>query len=236
MKKINPAILMLHFSLLLSMTLICNLQLKAQLLTVDNSPPYNDPVYLVEQVLLDTGVTISNITFNGSPGIPTGANADMIGYFDGSVSNIGITTGVLLNTGSIFDAPGPNDSQNDGIDNGTPGDADLNTIVSPFTTFNAAVLEFDFETVNNTVSFKYVFASEEYNEFVCSDFNDPFAFLISGPGITGVENIALVPSTTIAVAINTVNNGTVGASGSSTGCGGPDSLPLFNQSIFLIEK
>ena len=73
-------------------------------LVVNNSAPFNNPLYLVEQVLLDTGVTVSNVTFNGLPGIPTGANATMIGFFDGSGSNIGIATGVLLNTGSIFDA------------------------------------------------------------------------------------------------------------------------------------
>jgi len=206
----------------------------AQLLVVDNSAPFNEPVYLVEQVLLNTGVTVTNVTFNGSPAIPTGANADMIGYFDGSGSNIGIATGVLLNTGSIFDAPGPNDSPSDGIDNGTPGDGDLNAIVSPFATYNAAVLEFDFETVTDAISFRYVFASEEYNEFVCSDFNDVFVFIISGVTVAlPPTNIALVPSTTTAVAINTVNNGTIGGSGALEGCGGPGDPGLGNSAFFV---
>ncbi len=37
-------------------------------------------------------------------------------------------------------------------------------------------------------------------------FNDVFAFLISGPGITGTKNIALIPGTTIPVAINNLNS------------------------------
>ena len=78
------------FSLLFLNLLVWTGRSYAQLLVVDNSAPFNDPLFLVEQVLLDTGVTVSNVTFNGLPGIPTGANATMIGFFDGSGSNIGI--------------------------------------------------------------------------------------------------------------------------------------------------
>jgi len=46
-----------------------------------------------------------------------------------------------------------------------------------------------------------VFGSEEYNEFVGSQFNDVFAFFVNG------VNYALIPSTTTPVSINTVNNG-----------------------------
>ncbi len=195
-------------------------------LAVDNAPPYNDPVYLVEQVLLGFGLVVTNVTFNGSTVLPTGADADMIGYFNGSGSNIGISAGVIINTGNINDAPGPNDSGSDGIDNMTPGDPDLDILASinqPTSTYNAAVLEFDFETVTDGISFRYVFASEEYNEFVCTQFNDVFGFFIWGPnpagGMYNGVNIALVPGKSLPVGINTVNNGTLGsAGGSSTYC------------------
>ncbi|MFH1319883.1 MAG: choice-of-anchor L domain-containing protein [Bacteroidota bacterium] len=221
----------IYISFLIGLMLVMN-SVNAQLV-VNNSTPYNDPVFLVENILLDAGVTVSNVIFNGSSGIPIDSNANMIGYFNGIASNIGIDAGVILCTGSIFDAPGPNDSGNDGFDNGTPGDPDLYNIVSPYSTFNAAVLEFDFETVTDAISFRYVFASEEYNEYVCSDYNDVFAFLISGPGITGVENIALVPSTSTYVAINTVNNGTIGLQGDSLGCGGQGDPGLNNSTYFV---
>jgi len=209
-------------------------------LAVTNTAPNDDPQYLVQSILLSSGITVSNVTFNGSPAIPTGNVANMIGYFNGVSSNIGITDGVILNTGSIFDAPGPNNSTNDGFDCGAPGDPDLNLLAAnaPNGTYNAAVLEFDFETVTDGISFRYVFASEEYNEYVCSAFNDVFGFFISGPGISGpfsggAENIALVPSTSDYVGINTVNNGSVGFAGSVNGCGGPGDPGLLNSTFFV---
>ena len=39
-----------------------------------------------------------------------------------------------------------------------------------------------------------MFGSDEYLEWVGS-FNDGFAFFISGPGIVGLENLALIPGT-----------------------------------------
>ena len=52
-------------------------------------------------------------------------------------------------------------------------------------TFDASILEFDFITFSDTILFSYVFASEEYKEFVNANFNDAFGFFISGPGISG---------------------------------------------------
>ncbi|MGB3076545.1 MAG: choice-of-anchor L domain-containing protein, partial [Chitinophagales bacterium] len=53
--------------------------------------------------------------------------------------------------------------------------------------------------------FKYVFASEEYAEWVGTIFNDVFALWISGPGITGMVNMAKVPGTNFPVTISNVN-------------------------------
>ena len=144
------------------------------------------------QMLVGAGVTISNVTF-------TGANVAGGSFTGGLADGLGIESGVILSSGNIALAAGPNtDDGATGLNN-TPGDANLNTIVgADHTTFDAAVLEFDFVPATSTVSFRYVFASEEYNEFV-GDFNDVFAFYIDG------QNVALIPGTTTPVSINTVN-------------------------------
>jgi uncharacterized repeat protein (TIGR01451 family) len=144
------------------------------------------------QLLAGPGVVVSNVTF-------TGANVAGGSFTGGVADGLGIESGVILSSGNIASAAGPN--LDDGVTaiNKTPGDPNLNVIVGEtHTTFDAAVLEFDFVPSSNTVSFRYVFASDEYNEFV-GEFNDVFAFFIDG------QNVALIPSTSTPVAINTVN-------------------------------
>ena len=163
--------------------------------------PSYTPQQLVEDVLVGQGVEVSNFSFTG--------NVEARGYFDGSNSNIGVSEGVIISTGRVVDAPGPNETPTS--DFGTeffgPGNLTLSSIVgSP--TFDAAMLEFDFEPKSDTVQFKYVFASNEYMDWVGAGVNDVFAFLISGPGISGEMNVALIPGTTTPVAIDNVNANT----------------------------
>jgi hypothetical protein len=56
------------------------------------------------------------------------------------------------------------------------------------------------------VKFDYVFASEEYNEYVYQGFNDVFGFFMSGPTFPKA-NLALIPNTTTPVSIDNVNGG-----------------------------
>ncbi len=92
-------------------------------------------------------------------GILAGSNA--IGTFD-DASDIGLTNGVLLTTGSVFNAVGPNNSS----DASGPG--------------ALSSLSFDFVAVSPGISWRYVFASEEYEEFVNSSFNDRFSLTLNG--------------------------------------------------------
>lgn len=143
-----------------------------------------------------------NITvFNATLTTASGASGKFTG---GGATNLGVSSGVLLTSGNISAAPGPNFSSGTTTVNGTPGDA-LLTNISGVQTYDATVLEFQFQVQSESVEFNYVFASEEYNEFVGSSFNDVFGFFISGPGISGQENIALVPNTTTTVSINNIN-------------------------------
>ncbi len=71
---------------------------------------------------------------------------------------------------------------------------------------------------DDSLRFEYVFGSEEYNNATCGPYNDAFSFFISGPGITGQDNMALVPGTRIPVAVNSINNGVPGPQGNISNC------------------
>lgn len=169
-------------------------------LTVSNTMT---PQQLVQNVLLGPGVSVSNVTFTGAP--------NAIGEFNGTASNVGLPSGVLITTGDIIYAPGPNVTDAGGTDNLFAGDATMDILAGQLT-YDASILEFDFVPLTDTVTFRYVFGSEEYPEFVNQGFNDVFGFFLSGPGINGpypgnAINIALIPSTTVPVAIDNVNDG-----------------------------
>lgn len=202
---------------------IAGCQIILSQLAIDNSIA---PDGLVSNVLLGAGVEASNISFNGN-------DADILntqfGYFSGGNNIIGLESGIILATGQAQVAVGPNTVGSAYIEL-PEGDAlnvepDLAQIVGPVALRDVAKLEFDFLAQGDTLRFRFVFASEEYNEYTCSSYNDAFGFFISGPGISGnpdfenaAKNIALIPGTNVPVGINTVNQGFAGVSGSNSIC------------------
>ncbi|MGB3076198.1 MAG: choice-of-anchor L domain-containing protein [Chitinophagales bacterium] len=143
-----------------------------------------------------TCVSISNVTYNGA--------SVAVGFFDGSATNLGINAGIMMTSGSVYNAIGPNDNGSVSLANNLPGDDALNTIAA-FPTYDACVIEMDIVPSLDTLYFKYSFGSEEYSEWVGTNFNDVFAFYVSGPGITGEQNIAVVPGNSNPVSVNSIN-------------------------------
>ncbi|MFN3874868.1 MAG: choice-of-anchor L domain-containing protein, partial [Flavobacteriales bacterium] len=139
------------------------------------------PQQLVQDVLLGAGVTVSNISFNGvlNPvGVQPGSAS-----FTATNSNLGLSAGVLLTSGVTQGVAGPASFFARGTTS-TGRDPDLVTLANP-NTHDRAVLEFDCVPQGDSVKFRYVFGSEEYPEYVCTNFNDAFGFFLSGPGING---------------------------------------------------
>ena len=176
---------------------IAGLSLQAQI-TTDNSLTPEELVSL----LVGPDVQVTNIAFTGT--------ATQSGTFVNNNGNLPIGEGIILSTGDIALVVGPNNSGSAGLDTGGGGYPDLNTL-SGVTTFNAAVLEFDFIATGDSLSFNYSFGSEEYNEYVGGGVNDTFGLFLDGPGISGPFenesiNLAIVPgSGGTPVSINTVN-------------------------------
>lgn len=202
MKKITTVLSVL----LMAVSLNGNAQI-----TVQTGQPIAD---YVNNHLLGLGVTASNITFTG--------NAAQIGSFNGTSAGIGFLDGTVISTGQVVGLV-PGSSTNDIFNN--PGDPDLVTVAQSVTTNpdavnstpsnDAGILEFDFVPESDLVTFNFVFASNEYLDYVQTQYNDAFGFFVSGPGISGpfaspagfpngAQNFAVVPGTTLPITISTI--------------------------------
>ena len=174
----------------------------SQPISVNINAPYNNPSYLVDSVLLGSGVTASNISFTGA--------TTAIGFFSNTSAGFPMDSGIIITSGAATIAQGPNNQGGAGQNNQQPGAPILDAITTS-TTYDAAILQFDFIPQSDTISFGFIFASEEYEEYVGSSYNDVFGFFISGPRPNqptnpyADQNIALIPGTSTAVAINNVN-------------------------------
>lgn len=217
-------------------------------ITIDNTSYSTNQ--LVSDILIPSGsgTVVSNVNFRGCLNV---SNRYQAGYFSTNTSTqsqMGMNSGIVLSTGNTADIPlslgtdpGSVSQMSRNYTSGSPGeirssnsasgqDADADNLIAPENYYNAAILEFDFVPVTSFVEFKYVFGSEEYDDesgsafginYNCSGYNDKFAFLLSGPGISGGQgyqndaiNIARL-SNNSEVGINSVNNGSVGSSGGS---------------------
>nr|WP_320153925.1 choice-of-anchor L domain-containing protein [uncultured Draconibacterium sp.] len=186
---------------------------------VAENATYNSysPQDLVNNVLISGCLTAQNVKFgyyeryshswNGwkNHSWSSIAGDRQLGYFNKGNSDFPLSEGLILSTGKIRSAKGPNNlaSKTDEIENNA-GDPDLENISGSYRSYDAAVLEFDFVPAGNTLEFKYIFASEEYREWSCSQFNDAFGFFLSGPGISGKVNLAKLANGT-EVTINNIH-------------------------------
>lgn len=175
----------------------------AQNISVDETFNTED---LVNNILINSScATALNINFSGG----NFANGEKsFGFFDATGTSFPFQNGIILSTGKIINAEGPNSFiTSDGGDINWGGDNDLNQALGLTNTTNATILEFDFIPLGNKISFDYIFASEQYfinaSQNQC-DFTDGFAFLLRKNDETTYRNLAVVPNTNIPVKINTI--------------------------------
>lgn len=155
--------------------------------------------------LIGGGLTVSNVVLN----CDTGGYGT---FSNGNTTNLGITGGILLTSGSAYNSLGPDiggTSLSACPGNSTSSvDVDL-AAVAQQNLYDMCLLEFDIVPTCNQLSISFVFGSEEYPNFVGS-INDAFGFFITGPNPLGGNynalNVALLPNGT-PVSINNVNNG-----------------------------
>ena len=172
------------------------------------------------QKLVGSGVTISGATLTSQSG--------QSAKFTATANAFPFTDGIVLTSGSASGVKGQNNpGTHVSKDWNAAGDTWLELLLPiktpPLLTHDACILEFDLIPNGDSIFFNYIFSSEEYNGYVCTDYTDIFGFKLSGPGIIGYKNIALVPlsatsNQNVPVAINTINNGIPSAGGNISNC------------------
>ena len=207
-------------NLLSFLLFLATYNLSAQII-IDNNSPYDDPLWLVDNVLLGGGIAASNIIYQG--------DSSQIGWFNAVNTNLGLDSGVVLCTGDVYEldpdtAIFPNvisivlDPDLLLVANSVPGMIGQTFAVTSVN--DIAILEFYFIPTSDSLSFKYAFGSEEYFAWENSAFNDVFGFFLSGPGITGPwsspagfpngsVNLSVVPNSLppLPITISTIHNG-----------------------------
>ena len=172
----------------------------------------------MQTVIDGPGVTI--VSTNILDGEPT-----QFGTFEGAIQGVGLEMdkGIVLTTGTVNETFSTNNNAGSTQNYGTStNDVNL-AAISNNTTNDPAIYEIEVTLDNEAtvLSIDYQFASEEYNEYVCSNFNDVFGYFVKleNEDDEDATNIALVPGTSNTVSINNINNGSVGTNGNANNCG-----------------
>ena len=166
-------------------------------------------LYTVEELVTDVLIDSQcNQAFNitSSTGSDFGST-NGIGYFEANGSSWPFENGLIMTSGDVANAPGPESGV---LLDGTyawPGDGDLEVFIPGLNagdTNNASIIEFEFVPVSNSMSFDFIFAAEEYGTFQCT-FTDAFAFLLTDSA-GNTTNLAIVPGTDDPISVLTVRD------------------------------
>ena len=160
---------------------------------------------LVTDVLIDSECNQAfNVTY--STGTSFGST-NGIGYFEANGSSWPFQDGLIMTSGDVLNAVGPESGVISDGDFTWPGDADLESVIPGLNmgdTNNASIIEFEFVPISNSISFDFIFAAEEYGTFQCT-FTDAFAFLLTDSS-GNTTNLAIVPGTDDPISVLTVRD------------------------------
>ena len=166
------------------------------------------------ETLIGEGVVLKSYS------ITKASSDEAYGFFEDKKASLGMKKGLIMTTGGITALCSGNTSQ--AMSNMTHASAEnrnnvtdkqtdcielQNLINKGQKTYDVCFIELDIVPTADSLSFNYVFGSEEYDEFIGTEFNDVFGFFISGKGIKGEKNLAVVPNSNTPVSVNTINNG-----------------------------
>ncbi|PID50461.1 MAG: hypothetical protein CR991_01355 [Proteobacteria bacterium] len=177
----------------------------------------------IQTAIQGPGLTLENVKI-------TKGVAGQYGLFsDTNKTVIGISNGLFMTTGRPHSILPPNDkadyTYNTGVEH---HDTDLKKLAAN-AVYDPVIIEFDIIPQGDLINFLLVFGSDEYPEYVCSQYNDAFGLFVSGPGWTGTRNAAFLPGTTQAITVNNINAGQLGVSADGHACS-------LNNAMYFIDN
>lgn len=183
------------FILLILLIIQANL-LKCQEFSVDTSLHPKDIVqhYFISKN--HQGIKIDKIKYTGLK------NGLGVFFYKGSSQSLS-PNGIVLSTGSVIDAMGPN-NYTASNENYLSGDPDLSKIANS-KTFDTAILEFDFMSLTDSIHFSFQFASEEYPEYVSKGVSDVFGFFVIDSS-NNKYNIATINKNGVPITVDLINS------------------------------
>lgn len=113
------------------------------------------PQQLIEDILINSDC-ITNVVVTNVVGGDFSGTDQSYGYFDASATSFPFSSGLILGTGRLANAVGPNTTLSDDDAPNWTGDSDLETILNEPNTLNATILEFDFTSIADRISFRYI--------------------------------------------------------------------------------
>ena len=152
--------------------------------------------YAVEELVTDVLINspcadVFNITYS------TGTNfgsSNGIGYFEEPIGKFPFDQGLIMASGNagLGGGPNPGPGQPNSGALAWPGDPALNAIVGE-SSFNATIIEFDFIPIASRISFRFLMASEEYDQkvFECQ-YSEVLAFYLTD-SVGATKNLAVLP-------------------------------------------
>lgn len=187
---------MRFFTLFAFLLLNSALQAQVPYTVTGSSDSTFTPIELIEEVCLGEGIEVTNIEFEGV--------ARAVGRFQGANSVIGLdqgfvmTTGLAQSSGNFGGADLASIGDASFVNNSNAYTEEIAAISNQSAIRDVAIFRINFIPTGDTLLFRYVFASDEYPTFVCSNFNDVFGFFLEGEdpetGTSTVRNLAQIPA------------------------------------------
>jgi len=131
------------------------------------------------------GVTVLDSSTPGAADPSYSGSANQAGTFTDGLNPanpiVSFNDGVIFSSGNAQDINAASSAGNTSVNAaGVDGDADFNLLNNGVATFDASFLEATIIPDTDKITVQFVFGSEEYNEYVYSNFNDSIGIWING--------------------------------------------------------